>query len=129
MMHGGVYTMVTVYYIDTKVPTYPMRHRLKDAGCKWDASQSKWWAASEGDAHAAATQIIGGSDWLIRDVELPDYPKGKPRGRPFKPGNDARRERMGGDGGMEDGNDDNDTHHNNGRDDKAATQLAALVRQ
>jgi MoxR-like ATPase len=72
-----------------------------------------------------AVKVLG-KRWKF---ELPDYPKGKPRGRPFKPGNDARRERMGEDGGMEDDNDNGDTHHNNGRDDKAATQLAALVRQ
>lgn len=82
--------MQTIYYVVTTEPTFPLRHRLKEAGLKYHPEPVKlWWSLSLTAAERGAG-IVGG-DAKVEAREVTELPRFKPRGRSFKRGQDARR--------------------------------------
>ena len=82
--------MHTLYYVVTDEATYPLRHLLKAAGCKYDPTTKLWWSLRQQDAVNGAAVV--GSAAHVEKREVSELPRFKPRGRSFRKGHDARRE-------------------------------------
>jgi hypothetical protein len=85
-----------IYVVDTKAPTYEMRHLLYDLGVRWDAKRGRWWGTRLATVRRAV-ELVGDKNAKALPVHvqaLPSMGKTYRGGRPRAPRNKAKATRL-----------------------------------